>query len=105
MKDKVQDLRGGQEVFGGSALEKGPFKLWVLTPGVVVALVQFFGCLRLCAVVLFGGCITLHVCLSIFRVLFQNKAEVWEEIEAKINAENEVPILKTSNKVLVQAFD
>lgn len=33
------------------------------------------------------------------RVLFQNKAEVWEEIEAKINAENEVPILKTSNKV------
>lgn len=33
------------------------------------------------------------------RVLFQNKAEVWEEIEAKINTENEVPILKTSNKV------
>lgn len=33
------------------------------------------------------------------RVLFQNKAEVWEEIEAKISAENEVPLLKTSNKV------
>ena len=33
------------------------------------------------------------------RVLFHNKAEVWEEIEAKINAENEIPILKTSNKV------
>ncbi|XP_028996443.1 centrosomal protein of 170 kDa protein B isoform X3 [Betta splendens] len=32
------------------------------------------------------------------KVLFQNKAEVWEEIEAKINTENEVPILKTSNK-------
>uniref|UniRef100_A0A3P8TQD3 Centrosomal protein 170B n=1 Tax=Amphiprion percula TaxID=161767 RepID=A0A3P8TQD3_AMPPE len=32
------------------------------------------------------------------KVLFQNKAEVWEEIEAKINSENEVPILKTSNK-------
>ncbi|KAM4521448.1 centrosomal protein of 170 kDa protein B isoform 1-T1 [Odontesthes bonariensis] len=32
------------------------------------------------------------------KVLFQNKAEVWEEIEAKVNAENEVPILKTSNK-------
>uniref|UniRef100_A0A3B3TNP3 Centrosomal protein 170B n=1 Tax=Poecilia latipinna TaxID=48699 RepID=A0A3B3TNP3_9TELE len=31
-------------------------------------------------------------------VLFQNKADVWEEIEAKINTENEVPILKTSNK-------
>lgn len=37
--------------------------------------------------------------LSVLRVLFQNKAEVWEEIEAKINTENEVPILKTSNKV------
>ncbi|CAL8392182.1 unnamed protein product [Gadus morhua 'NCC'] len=32
------------------------------------------------------------------KVLFHNKAEVWEEIEAKINAENEIPILKTSNK-------
>ncbi|XP_041814813.1 centrosomal protein of 170 kDa protein B [Chelmon rostratus] len=32
------------------------------------------------------------------KVLFHNKAGVWEEIEAKINAENEVPILKTSNK-------
>ncbi|XP_014878564.1 centrosomal protein of 170 kDa protein B isoform X2 [Poecilia latipinna] len=32
------------------------------------------------------------------KVLFQNKADVWEEIEAKINTENEVPILKTSNK-------
>nr|XP_020480333.1 LOW QUALITY PROTEIN: centrosomal protein of 170 kDa protein B-like [Monopterus albus] len=32
------------------------------------------------------------------KVLFQNKAEVWEEIEAKISTENEVPILKTSNK-------
>ncbi|KAM9355838.1 centrosomal protein of 170 kDa protein B [Pholidichthys leucotaenia] len=32
------------------------------------------------------------------KVLFQNKVEVWEEIEAKISAENEVPILKTSNK-------
>lgn len=41
------------------------------------------------------------VCWSVLRVLFQNKAEVWEEIEAKINAENEVPILKTSNKVLL----
>ncbi|KAG5846928.1 hypothetical protein ANANG_G00120160 [Anguilla anguilla] len=32
------------------------------------------------------------------KSLFHNKTEVWEEIEAKINAENEVPILKTSNK-------
>ncbi|XP_036438286.1 centrosomal protein of 170 kDa protein B [Colossoma macropomum] len=32
------------------------------------------------------------------KALFHSKTEVWEEIEAKINAENEVPILKTSNK-------
>ncbi|XP_051510626.1 centrosomal protein of 170 kDa protein B-like isoform X2 [Myxocyprinus asiaticus] len=32
------------------------------------------------------------------KVMFHNKTEVWEEIEAKINAENDVPILKTSNK-------
>ncbi|XP_062406283.1 centrosomal protein of 170 kDa protein B [Sardina pilchardus] len=32
------------------------------------------------------------------KVMFRNKTEVWEEIEAKINSENEVPILKTSNK-------
>ncbi|KAI7799610.1 putative centrosomal protein of 170 kDa protein B [Triplophysa rosa] len=32
------------------------------------------------------------------KVMFHNKTDVWEEIEAKINAENEVPILKTSNK-------
>lgn len=41
---------------------------------------------------------------SVHRVLFQNKADVWEEIEAKINAENEVPILKTSNKVSLQTL-
>ncbi|XP_015224471.1 PREDICTED: centrosomal protein of 170 kDa protein B-like [Cyprinodon variegatus] len=32
------------------------------------------------------------------KVLFQSKADVWEEIEAKINTEYEVPIVKTSNK-------
>ncbi|XP_048856479.1 centrosomal protein of 170 kDa protein B-like isoform X1 [Brienomyrus brachyistius] len=32
------------------------------------------------------------------KSLFHNRTEVWEEIEAKISAENEVPILKTSNK-------
>ncbi|XP_069807431.1 centrosomal protein of 170 kDa protein B isoform X2 [Dendropsophus ebraccatus] len=32
------------------------------------------------------------------KVLFLNKDKSWEEIEAKINSENEVPILKTSNK-------
>nr|XP_033807123.1 centrosomal protein of 170 kDa protein B isoform X2 [Geotrypetes seraphini] len=32
------------------------------------------------------------------KILFQNKEKTWEEVEAKINFENEVPILKTSNK-------
>ncbi|KAM9294655.1 centrosomal protein of 170 kDa protein B [Gastrophryne carolinensis] len=32
------------------------------------------------------------------KILFQNKDKSWEDIEAKINSENEVPILKTSNK-------
>uniref|UniRef100_A0A3P8V896 Centrosomal protein 170B n=1 Tax=Cynoglossus semilaevis TaxID=244447 RepID=A0A3P8V896_CYNSE len=32
------------------------------------------------------------------KVLFQNKVQVWEQTEARINAENDIPILKTSNK-------
>ncbi|XP_054548806.1 centrosomal protein of 170 kDa protein B isoform X3 [Talpa occidentalis] len=32
------------------------------------------------------------------KVLFQNSGRAWEDLEARINAENEVPILKTSNK-------
>lgn len=32
------------------------------------------------------------------RVLFQNKAEVWEEIEA-ISSDNDIPTQKTANKV------
>ncbi|XP_031448756.1 centrosomal protein of 170 kDa protein B isoform X3 [Phasianus colchicus] len=32
------------------------------------------------------------------KILFQNSERTWEEMEAKINSENEVPILKTSNK-------
>ncbi|XP_024119461.2 centrosomal protein of 170 kDa protein B [Oryzias melastigma] len=35
------------------------------------------------------------------KVLFQNKADVWEEIEAKISAESEVPLLRTSNQEIV----
>ncbi|XP_011490386.1 centrosomal protein of 170 kDa protein B isoform X2 [Oryzias latipes] len=35
------------------------------------------------------------------KVLFQNKADVWEEIEAKISAESEVPLLRTSNKEII----
>ncbi|XP_004645432.1 centrosomal protein of 170 kDa protein B isoform X2 [Octodon degus] len=32
------------------------------------------------------------------KLLFQNTGRTWEDLEARINAENEVPILKTSNK-------
>ncbi|XP_054017739.1 centrosomal protein of 170 kDa protein B isoform X7 [Dryobates pubescens] len=32
------------------------------------------------------------------KILFQNSEKTWEEMEAKMNSENEVPILKTSNK-------
>uniref|UniRef100_A0A8C3YDT2 Centrosomal protein 170B n=1 Tax=Catagonus wagneri TaxID=51154 RepID=A0A8C3YDT2_9CETA len=32
------------------------------------------------------------------KILFQNTGRAWEELEARINADNEVPILKTSNK-------
>lgn len=33
------------------------------------------------------------------RVLFHNKMDVWEDIEAKISAEDDIPVFKTSNKV------
>ncbi|KAK2498869.1 LOW QUALITY PROTEIN: hypothetical protein MC885_015181, partial [Smutsia gigantea] len=32
------------------------------------------------------------------KILFQNSGRAWQELEARINAENEVPILKTSNQ-------
>uniref|UniRef100_A0A8C5P0W4 Centrosomal protein 170B n=1 Tax=Jaculus jaculus TaxID=51337 RepID=A0A8C5P0W4_JACJA len=32
------------------------------------------------------------------KILFQNTGRAWEDLEARINTENEVPILKTSNK-------
>ncbi|XP_045434804.1 centrosomal protein of 170 kDa protein B isoform X1 [Pipistrellus kuhlii] len=32
------------------------------------------------------------------KILFQNSGRTWEDLEARLNAENEVPILKTSNK-------
>lgn len=65
-------------MFSGS----GPFKVWVI-------LSVFWA----------------HEVVCCFRVMFQNKAEIWEEIEAKINAENEVPILKTTNKVLLHSVE
>ncbi|XP_072345937.1 centrosomal protein of 170 kDa protein B isoform X5 [Scyliorhinus torazame] len=38
------------------------------------------------------------------KILFQSKDRNWDEIEAKINSENEVPILKTSNKEISSIF-
>ncbi|XP_030574758.1 centrosomal protein of 170 kDa protein B isoform X2 [Archocentrus centrarchus] len=32
------------------------------------------------------------------KVLFQDRMDIWEEIEAKVNSENNVPVVKTSNK-------
>ncbi|XP_062857587.1 centrosomal protein of 170 kDa protein B [Trichomycterus rosablanca] len=32
------------------------------------------------------------------KTLYQNKSDVWEKIESRINAEDEVPLIKTSNK-------
>ncbi|OCT64918.1 hypothetical protein XELAEV_18041156mg [Xenopus laevis] len=43
-------------------------------------------------------CSDTEVLTEKMKVLFQNTEKNWEEIEAKINSENEVPILKTSNK-------
>ncbi|XP_070776221.1 centrosomal protein of 170 kDa protein B [Enoplosus armatus] len=32
------------------------------------------------------------------KVLFQDRMDIWEEIEAKVNSDNDVPVGKTSNK-------
>ncbi|XP_070698002.1 centrosomal protein of 170 kDa protein B isoform X2 [Pempheris klunzingeri] len=32
------------------------------------------------------------------KVLFQDRMDIWQEIEAKVNSDNDVPVLKTSNK-------
>ncbi|XP_060938500.1 centrosomal protein of 170 kDa protein B [Limanda limanda] len=32
------------------------------------------------------------------KVLFQDRADIWEQIEAKMNSDNDVPVVKTSNK-------
>ncbi|XP_059208693.1 centrosomal protein of 170 kDa protein B isoform X2 [Centropristis striata] len=32
------------------------------------------------------------------KVLFQDRMDIWEEIEAKVNSDNDVPVVKTSNK-------
>ncbi|KAF7665027.1 hypothetical protein LDENG_00158450 [Lucifuga dentata] len=34
------------------------------------------------------------------KTLFQDKMEVWEEIEAKVDSDNDIPVIKTSNKDL-----
>ncbi|XP_072284396.1 centrosomal protein of 170 kDa protein B isoform X5 [Pyxicephalus adspersus] len=43
-------------------------------------------------------CANTEILTEKMKILFKNKEKSWEDIEAKINAENEVPILKTSNK-------
>ncbi|XP_072555316.1 centrosomal protein of 170 kDa protein B isoform X2 [Paramormyrops kingsleyae] len=35
------------------------------------------------------------------KAMFHDKLDAWEELEARINADNEVPILKTSNKEIM----
>lgn len=32
------------------------------------------------------------------KVLFQDRMDIWQDIEAKVNSDNEVPVVKTSNK-------
>ncbi|KAK5857242.1 hypothetical protein PBY51_010500 [Eleginops maclovinus] len=32
------------------------------------------------------------------KVLFQDRMDIWEEIDAKVNSDNEVPVVQTSNK-------
>ncbi|XP_028250880.1 centrosomal protein of 170 kDa protein B isoform X2 [Parambassis ranga] len=32
------------------------------------------------------------------KVLFQDRMDIWEEIEAKVNSDNDVPVVKTPNK-------
>ncbi|XP_069008099.1 centrosomal protein of 170 kDa protein B isoform X1 [Embiotoca jacksoni] len=32
------------------------------------------------------------------KVLFQDRVDIWEEIEAKVDSDNDVPVVKTSNK-------
>ncbi|XP_063803476.1 centrosomal protein of 170 kDa protein B isoform X3 [Pseudophryne corroboree] len=43
-------------------------------------------------------CANTEVLTEKMKILFLNKEKSWEEIETKVNSENEVPILKTSNK-------
>lgn len=33
------------------------------------------------------------------RVLFQDRMDIWQEIEAKVNSVNDSPLVRTSNKV------
>lgn len=43
-------------------------------------------------------CSNTEILTEKMKILFKNKDKSWEDIEAKIHSENEVPILKTSNK-------
>ncbi|XP_018412190.1 PREDICTED: centrosomal protein of 170 kDa protein B [Nanorana parkeri] len=43
-------------------------------------------------------CANTEILTEKMKIVFKNKEKSWEDIEAKIHAENEVPILKTSNR-------
>lgn len=33
------------------------------------------------------------------RVLFQDRLDIWQEIEARVNSDNDSPVVKTASKV------
>lgn len=41
----------------------------------------------------------MNLAFGTHRVLFHDREDIWQEIEAKVNSEDEVPVVKTSNKV------
>lgn len=41
----------------------------------------------------------LDLAFGTHRVLFQDRVDIWQEIEAKVNSDDEGPVVKTSNKV------
>ncbi|XP_068110362.1 centrosomal protein of 170 kDa protein B isoform X2 [Hyperolius riggenbachi] len=43
-------------------------------------------------------CANTEILTEKMKLIFKEKEKSWEEVETKMNAENEVPILKTSNK-------
>lgn len=42
------------------------------------------------------NCAQIH---CVHRALFQDRMDIWEEIEARVNSDTDVAVVKTSNKV------